>query len=63
MATMGIHPAITEGFGLVISEALIKDTPVIASAVGGIPMQIEDERFLVNLPEGHKDRIGDKNRM
>lgn len=31
-----------EGFGLTVSEALWKGTPVVASRVGGIPMQIID---------------------
>jgi len=31
-----------EGFGLTVSEALWKGTPVVATHVGGIPLQIED---------------------
>lgn len=31
-----------EGFGLVVSEALWKGTPVVASNVGGIPLQVID---------------------
>jgi len=31
-----------EGFGLTVSEAMWKETPVVAANVGGIPMQIED---------------------
>ncbi|NIN11513.1 MAG: glycosyltransferase, partial [Gemmatimonadales bacterium] len=31
-----------EGFGLTVTEALWKGTPVVASNVGGIPTQIED---------------------
>jgi len=31
-----------EGFGLTVSEALWKGTPVVATEVGGIPLQIED---------------------
>jgi trehalose synthase len=31
-----------EGFGLTVSEALWKGTPVVATRVGGIPLQIED---------------------
>ncbi len=33
-----------EGFGLTVSEALWKGTPVVATRVGGIPLQIEDGR-------------------
>jgi trehalose synthase len=35
-----IQKSIREGFGLTVSEALWKSKPVIASAVGGIPLQI-----------------------
>jgi trehalose synthase len=37
-----MQPSIREGFGLVITEALWKGKPVIASDVGGIPLQIRD---------------------
>ncbi|MCY1073962.1 glycosyltransferase [Archangium lansingense] len=35
-----IQKSLREGFGLVVSEALWKGTPVVAGRVGGIPMQI-----------------------
>ncbi|WP_287587280.1 glycosyltransferase [Candidatus Borrarchaeum sp.] len=35
-----IQKSLREGFGLVVSEALWKDTPVVASNVGGIPLQV-----------------------
>ena len=35
-----IQKSIKEGFGLTVSEALWKSKPVIAGAVGGIPLQI-----------------------
>ncbi|MFH1129638.1 MAG: glycosyltransferase [Patescibacteria group bacterium] len=35
-----IQRSLREGFGLTISEALYKGTPVVASNVGGIPLQI-----------------------
>lgn len=35
-----IQKSVKEGFGLTVSEALWKSKPVIASAVGGIPLQI-----------------------
>jgi trehalose synthase len=37
-----IQKSIREGFGLTVSEALWKGTPVVASRVGGIPLQIQD---------------------
>ncbi len=41
-----------EGFGLTITEGMWKQRPVIATPVGGIPMQISDgvTGFLVNSP-------------
>ncbi|GAB4032904.1 MAG: glycosyltransferase [Elusimicrobiota bacterium] len=35
-----VQKSLREGFGLTVSEALWKEKPVIASAVGGIPLQI-----------------------
>ncbi|MCK4448941.1 MAG: glycosyltransferase, partial [Candidatus Marinimicrobia bacterium] len=56
-----IQKSIREGFGLVISEALWKEKPVVASNVGGIPLQIEDQKngFLVDPHdnEGFAERI------
>jgi len=43
-ATVVVQKSIREGFGLVVSEALWKARPVVASAVGGIPLQVEHER-------------------
>lgn len=37
-----LQKSIKEGFGLTVTEGLWKGTPVVASNVGGIPMQIED---------------------
>lgn len=38
--TVALHTAIREGFGLVISEALYKEVPVVARPVGGVKIQI-----------------------
>ena len=42
-ATIIIQKSLKEGFGLTISEALWKAKPVVASAVGGIPLQIKNK--------------------
>jgi trehalose synthase len=39
-STLVLQKSIKEGFGLTVSEALWKGKPVIAGAVGGIPLQI-----------------------
>ena len=45
-----------EGFGLTVSEALWKGTPVVSTLVGGIPIQVKDSEmgFLVQ-PEAYDD--------
>lgn len=56
-----IQKSIREGFCLSVTEALWKRTPVVASNVGGIPMQVEDGKngFLLEPKdtEGFADRI------
>jgi trehalose synthase len=37
-----IQKSIREGFGLSVSEAMWKSTPVVAGATGGIPLQMAD---------------------
>lgn len=39
-STVILQKSLKEGFGLTVTEALWKEKPVIASAVGGIPLQI-----------------------
>jgi len=41
-ATVVMQKSLKEGFGLTVSEALWKRKPVIASAVGGIPLQVQN---------------------
>ncbi|HLL99016.1 MAG TPA: glycosyltransferase, partial [Rubrobacteraceae bacterium] len=40
IADVVVQKSIREGFGLVVAEALWKARPMVASRVGGIPMQI-----------------------
>ncbi|EMA40058.1 glycosyltransferase [Halobiforma nitratireducens] len=58
-----VQKSLREGFGLVVSEALWKRTPVVGSTVGGIPLQIEDGRngYLVGPEDvtGAGDRLVD----
>ncbi len=52
-----IQNSIREGFGITVTEALYKETPVVAMNRGGIPLQVINNRtgFLVNsTSEGAK---------
>ena len=53
-STVIIQKSLKEGFGLTVSEALWKGKPVVASNVGGIPLQIKDKYsgLLCYSPEG-----------
>lgn len=41
-AAVVIQNSLKEGFGLTVSEALYKRTPVVATRVGGIPLQVQN---------------------
>lgn len=41
-ADIVLQKSLREGFALTVSEALWKETPVIGTNVGGIPLQVED---------------------
>ena len=50
-----IQKSLREGFGLTVSEALYKGTPVVASNVGGIPLQVIDGiNGFLNEPKDYK---------
>lgn len=42
ISSVVLQKSLREGFGLTVSEALWKGTPVVAGAVGGIPLQVQD---------------------
>jgi trehalose synthase len=54
-----VQKSLREGFGLVVSEAMWKETPVVAGNVGGIRLQIEDgvSGYLVNSVGECAERI------
>ena len=54
-----IQKSIREGFGLVVSEALWKGTPVVAGRAGGLPMQMPDGTggYLVQTVEETASRM------
>ncbi len=60
-STLVIQKSLREGFCLAVTEALWKGTPVVASNVGGIPLQIKDGKngYLVEPDDtkGFADRI------
>lgn len=58
-ATVVLQKSIREGFGLTVTEALWKGTPVIGGNVGGIRHQIEDgiNGYLVDDTEEAAERI------
>jgi trehalose synthase len=53
-STIVIQKSLREGFGLTVTEALWKRKPVVASAVGGIPIQVIHKQtgMLVHSVEG-----------
>lgn len=54
-----VQKSIKEGFGLVVAEALWKETPVIAGFTGGIPLQMTGElsNYMVNSTEECAEKI------
>jgi len=60
-AAVVIQKSLREGFGLTVTEALWKKRPVVASNIGGIPLQIQDgvNGFLLEPDdtEGFAERV------
>ncbi len=58
-ADLVVQKSIREGFGLVVAEALWKETPVVAGNAGGIPLQMTGElsNYLVDSVEECAEKI------
>jgi trehalose synthase len=58
LAQVVLQKSLREGFGLSVSEAMWKSTPVVAGRVGGIPLQLCDGEggFLVDSVDEAADR-------
>jgi trehalose synthase len=59
VADVAVQMSVREGFGLVVSETLWKETAMIAGSAGGIPQQLEDgvSGFLADAVDDVADRI------
>lgn len=58
-ADVVVQKSLKEGFGLVVTEAMWKEKPVVGGSVGGITIQLNNNQtgFLVNSVEGTAYRI------
>lgn len=58
-STVIVQKSLREGFGLTVAEALWKAKPVVASAVGGIPLQVKHRYsgLLVHSIEGTANAV------
>ena len=54
-----VQNSIREGFGLTVAEALWKGVPVVATRVGGIPLQVKDgvTGYLIRSTQEAADRV------
>jgi len=65
LSSMVIQNSLREGFGLTVTEAMYKGTPMIASNVGGIRVQVEDGINGIHIkdPDDYKSVAKSVNKM
>ena len=54
-----VVPSISEGFGMVVGEAMALEKPVIATEVGGIPDLVENEKEAILVPASDSRALAD----
>ena len=59
-ADLFVLPSIKEAFGLVLLEAMAAEIPIVASAAGGIPEIIEDNKNGLLVEPGNSDTLAEK---
>ncbi len=52
-----VHPALMEGFGIAMLEAMAMEKPIVASRVGGIPEVVEDGVTGLLVPPGDPEAL------
>lgn len=52
-----VHPALMEGFGIAVLEAMAMSKPVVATSVGGLPEIVQDGQTGVLVPPADPDAL------
>jgi len=52
-----VHPALMEGFGIAVLEAMAMRKPVVATTTGGLPEIVQDGQTGVLVPPGEPDAL------